>query len=56
MIDSEQASAVLRIFGILGRLANRCRIGGLQPVGDADLVEIGVGGKRQEAAVLIFPS
>src|SRR4029077_10442275 len=45
-----------RIFGIGGGLAVGGRVLRLQAVGNADFVEISVGGERQQTGVLIFPA
>src|SRR5947207_9682639 len=56
MIDVREA---VRAGGVVRLVDGVAEVGdfvGLEAIGDAHFVEIGVGGKRQQAGVLIFPA
>jgi len=53
------SARAVRAGGVVGFGSGVAKIGdfiGLETIGDAHFVEIGVGGKRQQAGVLVFPS
>ena len=45
-----------RIFGIRGHFADRCDIRGLQAIRNSHFIQIGIGGKRKDSGVLVFPT
>src|SRR5271166_382838 len=54
-VDVSQAKVIRLIFGVLRSLENCGDVFRAQPVRDSHLVEIGVGNKGEQAAVLILP-
>src|SRR5579864_7995374 len=56
VVDVIQAKVVRLIFRVRRGLEHRCNVLGAQPVRDAHLVEIGVGNKGEQAAVLVLPT
>src|SRR5271166_2988506 len=56
VVDVSQAKVIRLIFRVSRGLENRSDVFGAQPVRDSHLVEIGVGNKREQAAVLVLPS
>jgi len=56
MIDVRQAQIVRNVLRILRALANRGGVFRAQAVGDAHFIDVGIGNKRQQAAVLVLPA
>ena len=56
VVDVFHADVIGFIFGILRGLAEGRGISGGQAAGDAHLVNVSVGGKRQQAGMLILPT
>ena len=56
VVDISQAKVVRLIFRVRRGLEHCRNVLGAQPVSDAHLVEIGVGNKGEQAAVLVLPA
>lgn len=56
VVDVGHAVGVRMIFRILSRFAKGGYVLRVEAAGDAHFVQIGVGGKREQAGVLIFPA
>src|SRR6202041_2474399 len=56
VVDVSQAKVIWLIVNARGNVQNLSDLGRAQPVRDAHFVEIGVGNKGEQAAVLVLPA
>src|SRR5580658_6588016 len=56
VVDVSQAEIIRLIFDAGCGIEDCCHVRGAEPVCDSHLVEIGVGNKGEQAAVLVLPS
>src|SRR5580704_1656788 len=56
VVNSKETRLIRLILRIRRGLTNRCDVHWLQAVGDADLVQVSIGGEGQNTAVLILPT
>src|SRR5262249_59785064 len=56
VVDILQPVGTGRVFGVGCSLAHVGVVGGIEPVGDALLVQVGVTGERQKAGLLVLPA
>src|SRR5580692_4478813 len=56
VIDVSQAKVIWLVVNARGGVKNLSNLRGAQPVRDSHLVEIGIGNKGEQAAVLVLPA